>query len=652
MSTMVPQRTNDNGPVKGTSSEHACPFIDELPAHIKSSYARLALIVDNTDLKRIENADDETLIVCCDWLLWQQLSAQGRHAVFYELGILDWQPADTLNTDLFNSANDWLLDHNGDDPTLFHGVSIGRVIGAEMTMALMNFHRFDRALHGLAARFKPATIDFYGFRYDINHLSSAMRCDLVQSFASDQGIAFNDHSIQETEDASNVAVYRHDTAPGTRAILASIYGFTVEIFSRIRLIATPARKRILVLVNSNITEPLARAYDTKNITPVFFARTVPKRIDLVLQCLRRGVLLTNPRRQNLTSNDENRLTEIAAAIRSINGGDTPALRFIYKYIAENLLDDASLSAVAEEILMAEDLLMRERPAEIVVDSVRSRRHLSYLELAKQKGIATNYTWHAPLTPQNLKTGALGGDARQPVLIDRCLSWGRTNDLWLRNVGAEQPIERIGSPLRDRYTRTDTGPTNLKKSKAETNVMILQYGFNVLDLAGVNANMYGTFVNTVRILRDAGYRNLMLKMHPGPGRWTQAYFERIRETFDLECEIRMQTPFSECLEWADIVIGPSHTGAMFESLAAGKPYHALLLAPHNTFDKTYFNNFKLIEDLNELPNMLENYNAGAGQTVLNELYSVDNIANPSQRFWDVLSGPRPEPGTANMMSKNQ
>ncbi len=94
---------------------------------------------------------------------------------------------------------------------------------------------------------------------------------------------------------------------------------------------------------------------------------------------------------------------------------------------------------------------------------------------------------------------------------------------------------------------------------------------------------------------------------------------------------MHEPFQDCLAWADVVIGPSHTGAMFETLAANKPYHALLLPPHCTFDKSYFGGFPLIESLKDLPTALQRDNTLAERKVLDNLYSINKTPNPSNDF---------------------
>lgn len=630
--TPMPERSGDK--------DHAqtCFRIDDLQ-HLKQRYHRLQLV---TSLDQVgpETADDDTLVVVCDWLTWQHMAKERRHAVYYELGIVEYDRRDSLETDLFNHANDWLLDRGGDDPTLFHGVSVGRLFGSEMTMAVMNFYRLYQSLTALIGRFQPREIEFFDFKYDINHLTLALRREIVRDIAGEHDITFVDRS---TDDAAgtvgNVMTYRQADQQSFRTTLANTYAEVLEILSRGRSLVTRTKRKALVLVNTNLAEPMAAAYDGQQVTPVFLARTLPKKLPVVLRHLGRGILFAAMRKRRLSATDKKRIHEIDESIRAICSGagdGTLVRRFAHRYILQTVLERGTLEDAATDILMAEDLLDRFRPSEIVVDGVRSRRSLMFLELAKARSIKTNYIWHAPQTPQNLKMGALAGDPRQPVYVDRCLTWGKTNETWLDKMGARQEIARVGSPLRNRYLRSGKIKPHAGKPAHETNVMILQYGFNVLDLAGINANMYSAFVETARLLEGLGYRKLLLKMHPGPGRWAVSYFERIREEFGLHCDIKMGTPFHECLDWADIVIGPSHTGAMFETLAAGKPYHALLLPPHNTFDLSYFDNFNIVQSLDALPAAMETYDEHAAGAVLNDLYSVDDIDNPCERFWNALS----------------
>lgn len=614
-----------------------CPFPDELQPHIRSSYKKLVFVVSEIDLARV-NIDNDTLVVTCDWLMWHRLSAKKQHIVYYELGILNQTVPKELTTDLYNHANEWINDCDH-DPSLFHNVSLGRLFGGEIAMAVMNFYRISMSIRGLAKMFSSEEIVFVDFKYDINHLNFDLRHMLVSNIASDLGLAFTDLSRNESQATpASVSVYRLRSTSIIREAFAKCYATTIDALTKARGYMLKKAPRVLILVNTNIAEPLVRAYSGGGITPVFLARTVPKRFSILAHCLRRGILLVQAIRRNPSVSDVAHLAEIEAKLNTLcETTGAPVRNFVHAYVQANILNKFSLTEAAREVLTAESVLNKTQPSRIVVDGVRGRRSLAYVELAQTRKIAVDYTWHAPQTPQSLKMGALGGDPQQPVFVDRCLSWGETNNVWFHRVGAQQETINVGSPLRDRYANVSKYSTPIKKNLKDMNVLILQYGFNVSDLAGVNANMYGTFVNTIRLLREHGYRNIILKMHPGPGRWKKSQFEQIRDFFDLDCEIQMHEPFQNCLAWADVVIGPSHTGAMFETLAANKPYHALLLPPHSTFDKSYFGDFPLVESLKDLPAALQCNNTLAERKVLDNLYCINEIPNPSQRFWQVMSG---------------
>lgn len=621
--------------------ERRCPMPDELAPHIRSSYRRLALIVDESDLKSGDFDGPDTLFVCCDWLAWHRLTGQGKHAVFYELGIMDHGAPANLSTDILNHANDWCLSSD-DDPSDFHGVTLSRLFGAEMSMAIMNFYRFDSALRGLIKRFSPAEIIYFNFKYDINHLSAAMRRDLVAGIVGALGLSFVDQSTDHDDDhQEKVGVLRHreHDASSFKKRAVSLYAAGLDYLSRLRRIASGNDNNVMLLINSNLAAPILKHYEGGPLAPVIYARTVPRRIGLLWHALRKGVYLANPPTINLTKNDFEILDGIIARLREKCAGDlTTPLGFAYRYVADNLLNRDNFIAAAKEVLTAEAILEKYRPKRLVVDGVRARRHLSYISLAHTRGIAIDYMWHAPLTPQSFKLSALCGDRQQQAMVTRCLTWGSTNEKWLDRIGAPQATARIGSPLKDKYINSGMDNTYTQKSPEDTNVLILQYGFGIHDLVGLNANMYGAFVHTVRILRSLGYRHLKYKLHPGPGRWAKQYFEKIAALFGLECEVLMAKPFKNCLDWADIVIGPTKTGAMFESLAAGKPYYALLLHPNSVVDKSYFNGYPIIESLHDLAAALKHHDPADGKKVLNDLYSLEEIPNPSQRFWEALSKP--------------
>jgi hypothetical protein len=345
-----------------------------------------------------------------------------------------------------------------------------------------------------------------------------------------------------------------------------------------------------------------------------------------------GILLATPKNVSLTAKDHEKLKEILTALEkslaapTINGREIPR-----DYIKRRILDAGKLTKAAMDIVAAERLLDTYRPERVVVDGERNPPTRIYIELAKSHDMSADHTWHSPLAPKNQKLDALGGDPRAEPLFDRCLTWGAAHEAWLDAIGSRQPRVRVGSPMSDRYLNAPAF-----RPGGKTNALVLQYTPNLMDLRGLNANIFENFVNTVRLLHERGYENIRYKIHPGPGRWKKSYFEEIARHFDLPCQIFKKEPFEEFVTWADIVVGPVQSGAMYETIAGGKPYYTMLIHPHS-MDTSYYGDYPLLFSVDDLARALDQpVDPEARLKMLNALYSIDEFPSGSKRFWDVIS----------------
>ncbi len=66
-----------------------CFHIDDTVPYVRASYRRLALVTDQHHVDVLD-ADDDTLIVSSDWLLWQECLHNGLHCVLAARGIPGW----------------------------------------------------------------------------------------------------------------------------------------------------------------------------------------------------------------------------------------------------------------------------------------------------------------------------------------------------------------------------------------------------------------------------------------------------------------------------------------------------------------------------------------------------------------------------------
>ncbi len=608
--------------------------LDVLPAHIKQSYRRLALVTARDHLDQLDAGDEDTLIVSCDWLLWQQALAEKRHVVHYELGLVQWNPPDSLDRNLFLRANDWFYDDEGQDLTIFHGVSLGKLAGTQVAQALMNYYRIKESLLSLISRFNPEDILFYDFVNDISFLDRPFRKEIIKKVVESQDLDFLDcsdeiHDSDQLMSEKTFASRGH--GPVARAILF-LYTRALEMLTNLRCLISNPDKRILLVGVTNIIEPLAKNFPGGAVTPIFMSRALPKKPGVLWHCLKKGILLVGPKPVILTEAYNSRLTEIQSdlgqAFSEPSGG---ALAFMQSFVRRRILETGRMAKMARDVLAAERIMDRYRPKRVVVDGERNHPVQTYMELARARAIETDHMWHSPLVPQYLQFDAFGCDPREEPIITRCLSWGRINDAWLDAIEAHPPRMRIGCPLSDRYT--DHNPVTTGKGK---NALVLQYAPIVSDLRSLNSTLYSLFIDVIRKLNARGYENVHFKLHPGPERWKKSYFEKIARTFGIRCEILKTEPFEECVAWADIVVGPAATGAMFETLAAGKPYYAMLLPPHS-MDSKFYGDYPVHASLEEFDRALDRpIPPEAARNLLDGLYSIEDFPSGSKRFWQVMN----------------
>lgn len=603
------------------------------PAFLKERYARLALITEAAQLDLA--ARDDALIVSCDWLLAKRAVQKGLHCVHYELGLLDWTPPQDLDNGLFIRPNDWVYD-NGNDVTMFDGASLGKMFNQVSTMCMINYHRMERSLSSLIDMFSPEEIVFYDFRNDLNILSRELSVHLVKGVTTQHGLLFSDAKAAPDGSANAIAETPVAAVPESlgKRILAWGYCRIVESVSRIGCIFRSARPKTLVLVNTNMAEPLLRHFDGIGVTPVFWSRTPPKRLRFLIHCFARGVLFISPAQASLSDTDHQKLARIKEAIIAMRGSKSlPRVEFLLECIIQEVVLKGKLEAAALEYKIASRTLVRLQPAHVVVDGVRSQSQRAYLEYASANRIGTDYIWHSPLVPQDFMIDSLGGDPKTKPLVSRCLSWGPVNEIWLDDVEAKMPTARVGTPWGGRYSHQPPPPNRGK----DTKILILQYTPNSSDLAGLNSNMYSSLVTLVRELNAAGYHNIHYKLHPGRGRWKTGYFREIADAYGIDVKILKPEPYEECVRWSDVVIGPLLSGALFETLSLGRPYFALFLAPHKTYPN-YYGDFVTYDNIDDVVTAIGGDREESMRTaheLMNAVCSTDTIANGAAAFWSAL-----------------
>ena len=609
--------------------------LEETPNHLRERYRRLVLVSLPRHLDALKPEDTDTLVVAHSWLLWQEALAEGRHCVQYESASLAHPPADQ-QTDIHVRCNDWLF-VDGVDPTDFRGVSLGCRFSREIGLLIMERERLARALESLIARYRPEAVIYIDFRADHSVMDADGRFALVTEIAERHGIAAVDRRDPPAGDdpwlpfTEFYGREQHEEAATTpraivwaRAIFVAALGAICVLRRRVL-----PRKSSVFVANTHLTAlPLIENFHAEDFYALFLAEWFPRKRDMVFlfRCLVRGMLPASSRRPRLNGEDLQAIARIEETLERV--WQQPPLGHdgeIRRYVRERIIAPKRLHDMAVDVKWVERILIKHRPDLVISDGLDYYLSHMLFIVAKRMGIPTAASWHAHYI-QDVKMGILGSDPRIHPAIDYFLTWGRVNEAWLDAVKAKTKKLRTGCPvvLKSRLSPTD--------AVNRGTVLLLQYVATGEDHIFAQGAQYPFFIEAVRMLRDLGFQDIRVKVHPGP--YSDEHYRMVADAFALDCAIYKNEPFGDLLAWADIVIGPVVSGAMIEVLGAGKPYYPVLLPPHAVNTK-YLARLPVFTSIDELRTALEDDEPPDFGALLEDFASVREIPNAAHRTWKVL-----------------
>ena len=615
-----------------------CFHINDDVPHLGASYRRFALVTDQRHVDLLGADDGDTLIVSSDWLLWQECLHNGLHCVLASRGIPGWGDWEEFGADYYLRTHDWLY-VNGEDATLFRGVSLGRKFVRQVSLVIADYEIKTRALEVLTERFGPRQYIYFDYRTDDDFVDDGERFSIVCSVAERFGIDVVDRRDRLAPVNAECAVYALYKSPETggnpgqnkaaQACLA-VFEWVADGLSRLRRFLGRARPSVLLLNNQMTALPLIEKFDGAALYPMFLAKLFPhkKNLGFVAKSIANGILLISAPKRPLSDDDHRAVDAIHSTLEEAwKSPATGREAVVRRHVRKHILAPKLLYGKALDVTWAERVLDRHKPDQIFTDSVQNTTTTTFLEVARQRGIPAAVTWHGPYI-QDVKLEIFGCDPRFGPLVDRCFTWGRNHEDWLDNISAKTAKVRIGNLVCGPYRRTP--PTARKRGHA----LVLQYFTPNRDFAAPTSHEYFYFVNTVRMLRDLGYSGIRFKFHPGLPKFR--YYKRIADFFDMECEMFAEGPFKDFVAWADFAIGPATSGAMLEVMVAGKPYYPILLPPHSVNTK-YLDGSPVYTNLNSLRLALEAGEVPDQRKLLNDFNSFDEIPDPAARVWQVLRG---------------
>jgi len=607
--------------------------------HISTTYENLALISDLSHFEDFKQHASETifcntLFVSSSWLLWQDLLYQNQHCIHMEsrsthVAISSWRD------DLDLRANDWIY-INGKDQTVFDDVSLGRKCETKTRLVLLELTKLKTCLEYFISNFKIKTVYFYDFRIEGSILDGKIQLYTVKNICR----KFKKQFLNRLAPIQNSSIYNsratlHSNHRLKPSYFSCLFNFTKKLFfstviqaSRLNLLHKSDQTRIFILSTALTSTPLLKSIKNINALPIVFAEWFPHKHDIrfLLKCLMQGVVLTKNQKVELTANDLKKISSIKTkALGGLDACGDEINQGLNKYIKDQIINSDLITQIALEVKRSDAILKHEKPDQCFTDSQMNPLVMTFFELANLKNIYTNQTWHG-FYLHDLKVTSLGSDPRVSASINRVLTWGKAHEDWLDTINATVQKKRIGDMVPACHTVNNVPVKKLR------NILVLQYAYPGIDPTWPQAGEYEYFINTIRMLNDLGFSNINFKLHPGP--YKQSYYETIAKNYNLKCIITKEGPFQDCIDWADAVIGPAHSGSLLEVLASKKIYYAMLLSPNKANIK-YLKGYPVYKDTETLRSAIHNNISPDFSTARNHLTSLDDIKNPPLEAWKIL-----------------
>jgi hypothetical protein len=606
--------------------------LEEAPAIPSGPFRRLALIAHPRHLDALAD-DGDTLAVSCNWLVWRMAVESGRPCLHFEA--IRRGPKGHLPSELYPRSYDWIMD-DGQDVTMFHGVSLGRKLVRPVSLAIMEHDQLTECLERLLEIYRPQAIVYFDFQSEFSMFSPTVRRDMLATLAGKHGLEFEDRL--DPIDLADPVVPRHDfftdSAPAKPSLKRRFTGLgrrmAVGVLRRaVNLFSCLSRRpRALILLSQLNSYGLMEHAPPQTVLPVFLENEIPRKRDpaFMAHWARRGLRLVSRRFPELTPDEKREVDSITERLRRL--GPRGVVLEVWHHILGRL-ERGELHDFARQVKWAQELLRREKPDVILTDSMQGILHTILCDLAAPQGIQRLLTWHGHYL-QDMKVDVFGGDERFPASLDRILSWGPAMDLWMARNAPSLALERVGKLVGDNFlSRTGSRPLNDFKG---TKVLFLQYAVPTIDVLWPQAGQYALFVKVVALLNRLG-AEVRVKLHPGP--YKTEHYRLIAERYGLDCVVFRDGPFAEAVAWSDLVIGPAASGAMIECATVRKPFLPLVLAP-TVSDAEYLGDIPILETAEEVCEALERLHVTDPESIRRQFVDDVPVREVSERIWSALA----------------
>ena len=604
------------------------------PMELKARYRCVVLVSHPDHIAQHGPVDDETLILSSDWLLAHKAVGDA-----VQLEALWSYPADApLNSNLYSRANDWIY-IDGEDATVFDGLSLGQTLVVAMTRVIREFTKIQGVLENVLTRFSPSEIVLYDIRDPICYLDDETRRDIVTATAKRFGASVVDRFAPPIDGDPAI-----DFNPVPRTIWRQafkrqprlrerVFAAAMVKLSRI-LSCRDSRPRALMMSTHLTTAPLMQAVGHSEVLPVLPAEWFPNKSDLgaLWRVLRAGCRFVSITPAAIDVADSRAVDTIIERLNSHwmavpSGGCDTAIR---AFVRSQVFETGWLHDVAKVAKWARRTVDAEKPSVVFADGWEAPINQLLFAAARIVRARTALTWHGQwLNDQRLPM--LGGDPRIAPTVTDCLTWGRQHEEWLDATAASVNRVRTGNAI-GREHRPDDG-TGKAWRHPPKNVVLLEYATVYDDLSALNALQYDFIIDAVRMLRRIGVEKITVKLHPGGVR--VPYYAQVAKHATLDCDIRQDGSFASLIDEADAVIGPAHSGAMIEVLSRGRPYYPMLLPPHSV-RTPYLRSGTVFDGVAGLEAALCSGSPPDQLALMEDMAATSEIPSPARAIWGALA----------------
>lgn len=581
------------------------------------------------DLQGLVPGQPGELVFSTDWLTWRHWCNLGGHGIHFEYFLNDWVPNEAIGH--FIDGVDWMY-VNGTDITLFDGVSLGKQFNWEVVAAHHAFRRISHALDQALRQVQAKRIVVRSMRAEYGLLDRQVQALLIDAVAQHHGV---DVAYDPQAEATAVALVpeypfnrESPEEPRAKAVARALYEWVTDFVFQTIDWFRPRRPRSLIFNNPLIIHALLQEAGNLKVQPVLFAGMLPKRLSFLWHCLKNGVRLAALPVPTLDGKSLDRLKAMECQLEDFWERTPPrdaAQAAMRLFVRNNILRPGLFRSRAVEILRMGRFLRRLRVRHVMIGDSENQTCRLLLELAMRDGLHRDELLNGMFVSTQ-QVDARTGDANNPALVQRLLAWNASNELWVRLTRAPLNTVRTGYPVVEWLRRQAPPPPSGKG-----NVLILPLHIDRNDPAGLYGEVYAYLIQVIRALKQGGYENFRVKVHPGFH--NIEYYRCALQMHGIECALFKDGHLAEHIAWSDFVVGPINSGAFVETLAAGRDYFPMRNVP-SSIRPELFHPVIVADNAQALMIMIKN-NPNDRINTLKEFFGWDPTLSAANKVWRAI-----------------